>query len=69
MLTSLAPGTEAGFFTPALLMLFLSCLILNFCHFRLIKSLKETWMTKIPVLMFLSNFTVTEGMCFSNLLY
>lgn len=46
----------------------LSCLILIFCHFRLIKSLKETWMTKIPVLMFLSNFTVTEGMWFPNLL-
>ncbi|XP_049997183.1 ATP-binding cassette sub-family A member 13 isoform X2 [Alexandromys fortis] len=35
---------------------------------RLIKSLKETWMTKIPVLMFLSNFTVTEDVKVKDLM-
>ncbi|XP_057628469.1 ATP-binding cassette sub-family A member 13 [Chionomys nivalis] len=35
---------------------------------RLIKSLKEAWMTKIPVLMFLSNFTVTEDVKVKDLM-
>ncbi|XP_076402078.1 ATP-binding cassette sub-family A member 13 isoform X1 [Peromyscus maniculatus bairdii] len=35
---------------------------------RLIKSLKETWMTRIPVMMFLSNFTVTEDVKIKNLM-
>uniref|UniRef100_A0A8C2QK58 ATP-binding cassette, sub-family A member 13 n=1 Tax=Cricetulus griseus TaxID=10029 RepID=A0A8C2QK58_CRIGR len=34
---------------------------------RLINSLKETWMTKIPVMMFLSNFTVTEDVKIKDL--
>ncbi|MEJ1274385.1 hypothetical protein NN561_005268 [Cricetulus griseus] len=33
----------------------------------LINSLKETWMTKIPVMMFLSNFTVTEDVKIKDL--
>ncbi|XP_040602600.1 ATP-binding cassette sub-family A member 13 [Mesocricetus auratus] len=35
---------------------------------RLIKSLKETWMTKIPVMMFLSNLTVTEDVRIKDLM-
>jgi hypothetical protein len=68
VLSSLAPRTEARLFTPTIASDVLSCLILIFCHFRLTKSLEEVWMSKIPAMTFLSNFTVTEGMWFLSLL-